>query len=98
MAAAQSRSEGPGDRLMSWTPLTDETRTSRKIHRCSWCGQPIAVGEKYQYSSGVFEGAFATNRLHPECDEAAQNDYRETGEGFALYENERPITAEGKSE
>lgn len=75
---------------MSWTCLSDAPRVARKEHKCTWCGQPISPGERYQYSSGVFEGEFVTNSLHPECDKAAQEDYAQTGEGFSPYENERP--------
>jgi hypothetical protein len=78
---------------MSWVCLKDETRKVRKHYRCTWCGEEICPGDAYQYSRGVFEGSMCTNRLHPECDKAAQEDFREWGEGFAPHENTRPVTA-----
>ena len=46
-----------------------ETRTvtGRKPHRCEACLYPIAVGEKHEYSIGVFDGEWQAWRMHLEC-------------------------------
>ncbi|MDE2098651.1 MAG: hypothetical protein KGL39_15460 [Patescibacteria group bacterium] len=86
---------------MSWTCLRESTPAARKDHRCSWCGHPIPKGARYVYSSGIWEGRFVVNKMHPECDVAAADDFRESGEGFTPYDNERPnraFTQEGTRE
>jgi hypothetical protein len=75
---------------MSWTFLSESTPVARKDHKCSWCGQPITKATRYIYSSGIWEERVVVNKTHPECDEAAAEDYRMYGEGFMPYENERP--------
>ena len=75
---------------MTWLHLSDSTPVARKPHRCSWCGEPIHAGDRYACSTGLWEGELITNRMHPECDAAAQDDYDEYGEGFELYGNPRP--------
>lgn len=75
---------------MSFTLIGESKQHARKEHRCSWCGQPIPIGEEYVRVRGVFEGNPLVNKLHPECDDAAAADYREWGEGYSLYENDRP--------
>jgi len=47
------------------TPLT--TPRARKVHRCTWCGEPIAIGEKHKAWAGTFDGDFSQSRLHDEC-------------------------------
>ncbi len=32
------------------------TRKARKTHKCCECGRTINAGEKYQYSSGIWDG------------------------------------------
>jgi hypothetical protein len=78
---------------VSWTQLSESTPLARKDHKCSWCGQPIPKGTRYAYSSGIFEGRMVVNKMHPECDAAAIEDFREWGEGFTPYDNERPSPA-----
>jgi hypothetical protein len=75
---------------MSFTLIGESKRRARIAHRCSWCGQPIQVGEVYVRTRFVFEGDPGSNKFHLECDKAAADDYAEWGEGFMPYENERP--------
>ena len=57
------------------------TPVARKAHRCEWCWQGIAVGEKHYKYVGVWEGDFQDWRMHLDCLEAwkredAANDSR----------------------
>lgn len=45
---------------------------SRKIFRCSWCGERILKGEHCVYISSVYDGDFFTGRHHPECHRASR--------------------------
>lgn len=40
---------------------------ARKQHRCDWCGERIAVGERYARSVAFGEGTARTLREHLEC-------------------------------
>lgn len=87
---------------MSFTLIGESKQHARKEHKCTWCGQPIPVGTEYRRVRGIFEGDPQISKFHPECDEAATEDYRQWGEGFMPYENERPTKVavsetEGKS-
>lgn len=64
-----------------------EDRTARKAHQCTYCAEPISVGEHYVHQTGVYEGRWYTNKMHPECFQELCDE----GEGeFAPYSNERP--------
>jgi hypothetical protein len=63
--------------------IADEWRKARKQHRCIWCGEPIAVGERYRHWRGKFEGDVMSNDWHKECDAAAESEDLE--EGFEPY-------------
>lgn len=76
---------------MSYSLIAEETPKAKKEHRCTWCGQMIPVGEQYVRRRGTFEGDPQIDKLHYECDDAAQEYFREWGpEGYSPYENERP--------
>ena len=47
--------------------------SANKIHRCSWCGTKISVGESYARYRWFDGGESATVKLHPEC-HAIMND------------------------
>ena len=65
-----------------------ERRKARKKHRCTYCGEAILAGEEYVYQSGVYDGAWYTNKMHPEC----FADMCETNcSAFMPYSNERPV-------
>jgi hypothetical protein len=61
---------------------------ARKPHRCEWCGESIAQGEKHAHFVGKWDGEFQDWRMHSECyDVASEGD--ELDEGFMPYEHER---------
>jgi dUTP pyrophosphatase len=47
--------------------FTSATRRARKQHRCGECGQPIAVGDRYQYVSGIWDGSPDSHRTCIRC-------------------------------
>lgn len=51
---------------MSYTLLSEITRTAQKEHACIWCREKIAKGEKYIEERSVYEG-IQFHRWHPEC-------------------------------
>lgn len=65
------------------------TQIARKTHRCTWCAEEISVGQSYSRWI-TFDGSAATNKMHPECLDAAESDSDDyTGE-YMPYCNERP--------
>jgi hypothetical protein len=66
-----------------------ETRTARKQHRCTNCGEPILAGEKYERWGSVDDGKMLANIMHPECLAALQED-EPSGFEYALYGGDRP--------
>ena len=68
-----------------------ECRTARKSHQCTYCAEEIDAGAEYAHQTGVYEGRWYTNKMHPECFE----DMCGIGNGeFTPYSNDRPqITA-----
>ena len=38
-------------------------RTARKTHKCEFCGKEIAIGERYSYESGKFDGVFFRKKI-----------------------------------
>lgn len=78
---------------MSYTLLSESQPLARKQHRCIWCGQPIAVGEKHRHERSIYDGQFQDQRWHPECDEAFKAELSYEGGHeleFEPYGNERP--------
>lgn len=47
---------------------------ARKEHRCLWCGEKIAVGERHLNYRGVWGGDFQNWRMHSECEAAWERD------------------------
>ena len=43
--------------------------TARKEHKCSWCGDTIKVGEKYERSTLIYDGQIYDWLCHLECRE-----------------------------
>lgn len=48
--------------------LRSETRTARKLHRCSLCCEEIKPGEQYGYDTYKFDGDVYDWKTHMECD------------------------------
>ena len=67
-----------------------EVRKAAKAHRCTYCGEPIAVGEEYVFQKGNYDGRWYENKMHPECFE----DMCEGDGEFTPYSNERPAAVE----
>lgn len=65
------------------TSLKDKEVTTRKRHRCEWCGELIESGERAQYRVYIFEG-FTTGYMHLECREAMDDypDKRDLADGW----------------
>lgn len=73
---------------MSTTVLDTTTPTAAKAHKCVWCGQPIAKGDKYERQKMIHEGEFHDNKWHPECARASAR-HLDPGDEFSPYGNER---------
>lgn len=50
----------------------ERTVTTRKPHRCEWCGREIPAGFLAVYSAGKFNGDFYTRYAHPACEQLAE--------------------------
>lgn len=79
---------------MSYTLISEERRTARKPHRCIWCWQRIAKGERYEYEAGINDGDFQSQHFHPECQAAKDQAAAEEG-GYIEWTPgmDRPPTA-----
>jgi hypothetical protein len=67
------------------------TRTARKDHRCTYCGESIDRGGEYVFQKGNYDGSWFESKMHDECfDEMC-----EYGDGeYIPYSNERPQSAD----
>ena len=45
-------------------------KSSRKLHKCYWCGEMILIFAPNVTCKGVFDGKFHTQHYHPECQAA----------------------------
>lgn len=79
---------------MSYTLLSEVTRTARKRHRCIWCWQTIEPSERYISEQSVNYGDFQNNHWHPECRDAMLEESSNEG-GYIEWTPgmERPLTA-----
>lgn len=73
-----------------YTLLADSWPIARKPHRCIWCGQQIEAGEKYRRERSVYNGEMQNHAWHPECDEAAAEEFSHGEQEFIPHQNERP--------
>lgn len=65
--------------------------TAKKNHRCTWCGQHILAGTKYNKWSSVDDGWFM-NKMHDECYDAMHEEFRLSWDNeYTPYDNERPV-------
>lgn len=55
-------------------------RKNGKPHWCYWCGEDIKIGAKAVYFANIYEGDFCAGYMHPECDLAFHEEWRETYE------------------
>ena len=68
---------------------TIKTLAARKTHCCTNCGDAIAAGATYKRWASFDDGA-CTNKMHPECLTAMQDD-AEGGEfTYTLYAGDQP--------
>lgn len=72
---------------MTYTP--PQMLTARKNHRCTNCGQSIQAGAMYARWVSFDDSAF-TNKMHPECLRALQEDADYGSFEYMLYSGERP--------
>jgi len=64
-----------------------ENRIARKAYRCTYCAEAVNAGDHYVHQTGVYDGHWYTNKMHPECFEELCDD----GDWeFTPYSNERP--------
>lgn len=49
--------------------------TARKRHQCDWCLQDVVAGEVYERWTGLWDGDFATMKMHVVCKAAAWRDH-----------------------
>ena len=72
-------------------PVTTHTKLRGKIRRCGWCGQPIAIGERYTKWLYFDGGARNTVYAHSECADAwGTVAIEEGGIAYAVGDEERP--------
>lgn len=68
------------------------TRTARKHHKCTYCGESLNKGDSYQFQKGIGDNGWFETKMHPEC----FSDFCASGwEEYTLYGNDRP-TAEAQ--
>lgn len=61
-------------------------RRARNNHQCTYCAEDIRAGDRYTHQTGVYDGRWYENKMHPECFEDMCD-----GDGeFTPYSNERP--------
>lgn len=79
---------------MSYTLLSETTRTAAKRHRCIWCWQFIERGERHIHEASVNDGAMQSHHWHPECRAAMLDEAAYEG-GFIEWTpgQDRPPTA-----
>lgn len=58
-------------------------KSTRKYHRCCWCGQLIDKGSIAIKHAVRYEGDFWSGRMHVECDMARAEVSRRYGEWYA---------------
>ena len=48
--------------------LKEKVHKARKVHKCSLCGKEIAIGEKYNRQSGIYDGEFIDSCTCESCE------------------------------
>jgi hypothetical protein len=50
--------------------LFDKDVVARKVHRCAHCRADIAIGTRHRSTVQIYDGCFAADRTHYECEAA----------------------------
>lgn len=75
---------------MSFRQISVEIVTARKPHQCTWCGEEIPAGTRYQRQHASYDGSAYSAAWHEECQIAWEQDYHVYREvEFTPHENER---------
>ena len=75
---------------MSYQLISETRPKARKQYDCIWCVEKIAAGEAHIHEVSKYDGELQDHRWHPECHEAAQTYFRESGEEeFGAHECKR---------
>lgn len=53
------------------TVLRETYPTARKEHGCEFCGEKIAIGQKYVRQTNIYDGTIYDFVTHQECNEVA---------------------------
>lgn len=78
---------------MSYAMISQTTPFAKKAHVCIWCGEKIAIGQRYVRERSVYEREPQNHKWHLECRDAAV-EYFQSGESeFCPHDNERPASA-----
>jgi len=77
--------------------LSDHCEVHHRTHyprtvKCAWCGESIQSGSLHTHNYGRWQGEKQDWRMHEECYEVADLDGA-LGDGFTLYDHERPKPA-----
>lgn len=74
---------------MYCTPI--EIRKARREHVCTYCGEAIEIGTRYPRWASYDDGRAFTNKMHPECLDAAREDaYHDGSFEYTPYNSDRP--------
>lgn len=75
---------------MSFHQIGVQIVVARKAHCCTWCGDTIPTGTRYQRQRAVYDGSAYSAAWHEECKVAWEQEYRIwREEEFTPHENER---------
>lgn len=76
----------------------DAIIVGRKVHKCSHCGGPVAIGEAHRVQESFYDGEFQRHRwcnaccdamLHYDDDDPYDLDPEDPPYGFRIYEGRR---------
>jgi len=72
--------------------------TTRKDHRCMWCGEPIPKGARASRTFGKWQGEVQYRHMHPECeaayDKLLREDHYIADDGFSPHMFKRGTSEE----
>ena len=76
---------------MSYSLIRMTQPKSKKVHRCVWCAEHIAVGDAHTHEVSRYDGTLQDHRWHPECLAAWYAVASVNENEFDKHENQRPI-------